>query len=197
MLNIEIDPIKPDPEKIKKISDLLSDGKIIAYPTDTIYGLGCDALNKKAIKRIYRIKRRKADKPLLVLVGNYKILEKYFFVSGKQRLFLKAVWPGPITVILEKRNNLPKELNSGQTSLAVRMPKNEFLLKLLKRFKNPIVSTSLNKSGQEPIFTLNNIDKYFGRTAPDFMIDAGKCRRKKPSKLVDLRDVDDIKILRY
>ena len=102
------------------IVDYLKSSKAIAYPTDTVYGLGCDARDAMAIKKINKIKGEKGNKPLLVLISDFLMLKKYCFVNMEQAGYLKKVWPGPVTVILKRRPILPAELTGGLNSLAVR-----------------------------------------------------------------------------
>jgi L-threonylcarbamoyladenylate synthase len=183
--------------EINLIINYLKRGKVIVYPTDTIYGLGCLATDKKAIKRIFKIKGREKKKPLLILVDGFKMLKKYCRISGKQEKYLKNAWKKAraTSVILRKKGNLPAELTAGQESIAVRLPKNEFLLKILRGVGEPIVSTSLNLSGQKSLDSVRGLDNYFKKIKPDLVVDAGVIKAK-PSRLIDVRDLDDIKVLR-
>jgi L-threonylcarbamoyladenylate synthase len=182
-------------EQISLIADYLKRGLVIAYPTDTIYGLGCDPKNVKAIKKINKIKGEKGDKPLLVLISDFVMLKQYCFINFEQLKYLKKIWPGPVTVILKRRPNLPPELTGGLNSLAVRLPDNEFLTKIINEAGWPLVSTSLNKKGEKPLTNVQNIESHF-KYKPDLAVDAGECEKTKPSRLVDLRDIENIKILR-
>lgn len=189
------------------IIDYLRAGKVAVLPTDTIYGLSCLAAAKKAIAKIYQIKQRKEKQPLLVLVSSLRMLEKYAFVSAQQKQYLRALWPWafsafassakkPTTVILAGRKNLPNNINAENDSLAFRLPNSEFLLNIIKKCKAPLVSTSLNISGQENISDLRDLHKIFSRHKPDFAVDAGILKKAKPSRLIDLRDLKNIKIIR-
>lgn len=187
---------KTNPKDIDMIVDFLCLGKTIVYPTDTIYGLGCLAVDKKAIEKVKRIKKRDKNKPLLVLISDLKMLGGYFKVNAKQRAYLKKVWPGPVSVILNKKKGVfPDELSGGSEGVAVRLPKNTFLIKMIKAAGAPVVSTSLNKSGEEPLASVQNVEKYFTDPKPDLIVDAGELRGR-PSRLVDLRDADKPVILR-
>lgn len=187
-------------EQINLIVDYLKQDKIIVYPTDTIYGLGCIAADKKAISKIYKIKRRKKNKPFLILVSSYAMLKKYCYANKKQIEYLKKASKNrPVSAILKSKTLLPKELTAGLDSIAVRLPKNDFLIKLIKKVGVPIVSTSVNVSGKKNLTDINDIEKWalkLKSNKPDLIIRGSKKRRSKPSKLIDLRDVDDIKILR-
>lgn len=198
-------------EQISLIVDYLKGGKVIAYPTDTIYGLGCDAGKAEAIERINMIKGERSNKPFLVLISDFEMLKKYCVVSVEQVEYLRKVWgepnitplaplasgieQRPVTVILENRKNLPNELTGGLNNLAVRLPRSEFLIKIIKQAGFPLVSTSLNKSGEPPLHSVKDLEKSFSEM-PDLVIDAGECENAKPSRLVDLRDIENIKVLR-
>lgn len=194
MKKIEIDLKKIDKKIIDLIADYLNMEKVIAYPTDTIYGLGSRADSKRAIKKIFKIKQRKSDQPLLMLVGSIGMAKKYCRINKAQEEYIKKKWPGPFTFILESRGVLPEELSGETASLAVRLPKNDFILKIIKKIKVPLISTSLNISGKESLIDLENVEDYF-ETKPDLVLDAGQIKGK-PSTLIDLRDMENVKVLR-
>ena len=194
-LKINLKKIAKD--EIDLIVDYFKRGKVIVYPTDTIYGLGGLATDKKAIKKIFKIKGRIEKKPFLILVNSFKMLKKYCWVSRKQEKYLRKTWRGAraVSVILRKKRNLPYELTGGQETIAVRLPKSEFLLKILSGINQPIVSTSLNKSGHKNLDSVSHLDNYFKKAKPDLVVDAGVIKAR-PSRLIDIRDIGDIKILR-
>lgn len=175
----------------------LNRGEVIVYPTDTIYGLGCVASDVKAIKKIKLIKKRDANKPLLILVSSLYMAKKYCFVSKKQEEILKELWTSkrPTSVILRHRNLLPKELIPKHEGIAVRLPKSDFLRKMIRTAGTPIVSTSFNVSG-EPVW--NQVaflaDKKLTKADPDLIIDGGELNNKA-SKIIDLTG-DVIKVIR-
>lgn len=208
MKTIKIKLNKITQTDVDLIVDYLKRGKVIAYPTDTVYGLGCDARNALAIKRVNKIKGEKSLKPLLVLISDFKMLKRYCFVNSAQMEYLKKIWIRPhprlslarrgairsVTVILKRKPNLPAELTGGLNSLAVRLPQSEFLVKIISEVGFPLVSTSLNKAGGKLLTNVKNLKKYF-KYLPDLAIDAGTIKGK-PSRLVDIRDVKNIKIIR-
>lgn len=193
-LKIDMDNIARG--EIGVIIERFSHGKIIVYPTDTIYGLGCLATDKRAVLRVFKIKRRPPTMPLIVLVGSFAMAKKYARIGRRQEEYLKSVWPGPVTAVLESGGILPDIVSGGRTTLAVRLPKNGFLGKIMRRAGVPLVSTSLNLSGRPILDNVDGLDGYFGKDKPDLAIDAGRLPRTRPSKIVDLRDVDNIKIIR-
>lgn len=194
MKTIKINLNKISQTDVDLIVDYLKRGKVIAYPTDTVYGLGCDARDDRALKKINKIKGQRVIKPLLVIISDFKMLKEYCLVNSGQRKYLEKIWPGPVTVILKNRSNLPDELTGGLNSLAARLPKSEFLVKIISEAGFPIVSTSLNKIGGKPLISVKNLIKQF-KYLPDLVIDAGTIKGR-PSKLIDLRDVKDIKVIR-
>lgn len=193
-LNINLKDVQK--KQFEEIVSYLQKGGVIIYPTDTLYGIGCLADNKKAINKIFKIKKRGKKHPLLILVHSYCTLKKYCYVSKRQDEYLRKIWPGKYSVILKHRGLLPEEVTGGLDSLAVRLPKNDFLIKILKKVKTPLVSTSVNISGEKSLFDVSNIEKYFKKDKPDLVIDAGILKTKKSSKLIDLQDIDNIKRLR-
>ncbi len=172
-------------------------GEVMVYPTDTIYGLGCLATNAKAINKIKIIKKRDKNKPLLILVSSLHMAKKYCFISKKQEFSLKKIWKSkrPTSVILRHRNLLPKELNPKQEGIAVRLPKSDFLRKIIKTIGVPIVSTSFNVSG-EPVW--NEVSflskKRFKKNDPELVIDGG-ILNNQASRLINLIN-GEIKIIR-
>lgn len=200
---------------IELVVDNLKQGKTIVYPTDTVYGLGCLAMNKQAINKVFKIKKIKPPRSLIVLVKSYCMLHDLCYVSKAQEKYIRNIWPPttkdaqdknykylkqPTTFILKSRGSLPKEILGKDGSVAVRLPKNEFLIKILKKVNQPLVSTSLNITGKPTLASLDSVDKYFSGNQPDLIIDAGKIKKIKPSRIIDLRglrsDGSGIKILR-
>ncbi len=211
MDKLQIDLQNITKEQIELISDYFLDGKVIVYPTDTVYGLGCIATDEKAIRKIEKIKARSEQKSYILLTKSFCMTKKYARVARKQDEFLRSIWvartnspeinkrngENPTTVILDVRPDmLPRSvLKNG--SLAFRLPKNDFLGKILMKVDLPIVSTSLNISGQEPLSLLSDIENYFKDTKlPDLVIDAGEVSNKKVSKIIDIRDIKNIKKIR-
>lgn len=201
MTHLYLKPREIGPAIINLIAGSLKIGQVVVLPTDTIYGLSCLADNARAVKKIQLLKKRDSKKPLIVLVSSLNMLKKYVFVSRRQEAALKKIWAGaarPTTVILKHRGRLPKELTGDSDGLALRLPKNEFLLKILEKVKRPLISTSLNVSGRENIRNLKFLLHYFPKKwrRPDLVIDIGQCRRRKPSRLIDWRNRDRAVVLR-
>lgn len=135
-------------KEIKKAVNILNSGGVILYPTDTVWGLGCDATNSKAIKKIFKIKNRKSEKKLICLMQDIKMLKKHILNIPKEA---ESLINGtiPTTIIYNDPKNISKILIPKDNTLAVRIPEHEFCNKLLSNFGKPIVSTSANISGNE------------------------------------------------
>jgi L-threonylcarbamoyladenylate synthase len=134
---------------IKKALEVLKSGGVILYPTDTIWGLGCDATNPEAVQKIYEIKKREDSKSMLVLMENPALLERYVDEVPEVAWELVEISTTPLTVIYPGAKNLAANLIAGDGSVGIRFTKEEFTSRLLQRFRRPIVSTSANISGEK------------------------------------------------
>jgi L-threonylcarbamoyladenylate synthase len=134
---------------LKKAVEVLRKGGVILYPTDTIWGIGCDATNREAVARVYRIKQREDSKSMLVLLENPALLERYVEDVPEIAWDLVEVSATPLTVIYPGAKNMADNLIADDGSIGIRFTKEEFTTKLLQRFRRPIVSTSANISGQK------------------------------------------------
>ena len=181
---------------INLVAGFLRQGKVIIYPTDTIYGLGCLAGGHEAIDRINKIKKRGQPKPFLVLVDSIMTAKSYCNITPEHERYLRIIWPGTTTVILENKGLLTDAVTAGEPTLAVRLPKNNFLITMLSSLKQPIISTSLNISGQPYRSNLDNLEYYFTGEKPDIIVDGGPLPPRKASKIIDIRDLHNIKTLR-
>ncbi|WP_372935009.1 L-threonylcarbamoyladenylate synthase [Mariniphaga sediminis] len=137
-------------DDLKQAVEILKNGGVILYPTDTIWGIGCDATNPEAVARIYRIKKREDSKSMLVLMENPALLERYVDDVPEVAWDLVEITTTPLTVIYPGAKNLSPNLIAEDGSIGIRFTKEEFTSKLLQRFRKPIVSTSANISGQKP-----------------------------------------------
>lgn len=134
---------------INKALEVLKSGGVILYPTDTIWGLGCDATSPEAVKRIYEIKKREDSKSMLVLMENPALLERYVEEVPEVAWDLVEIATTPLTVIYPGAKNLATNLIAGDGSVGIRFTKEDFTSRLLQRFRRPIVSTSANISGDK------------------------------------------------
>lgn len=190
---------------LKVVVDRLKLGQVGIMLSDTIYGLSCAIDNREAINKIYRIKKRNKNKSFLILVGDFKMLKKYFLYNKKQENILKEYWldikKHPGTFILSPKKNLVEflkiDFNQG---VGVRLPKNDFLIKIIKSLNQPIISTSCNLSGQKNLNNFREIISFFNNISekPDFLIKFKNIKpKRKASQIFDIRNDQNIKRLRF
>ena len=194
---IKVDLNSDFPEAIKEAVAVLRLGGAIVYPTDTLYGLGANALEPTAVERIFKIKNRAREKPLPIVVRNIKWAKELAYIYQKEEKSLNAVWPGAVTVILPRRNIVPATATAGQPGVALRVPNHPFVDKLLGWYGYPLTATSANISGEEPSMKISEIINIFEGIyhKPDLIIDAGDLPESEPSTILDLT-TDRPKILR-
>jgi len=205
METIKIDLKNIKKEDIALVVKYLKKGRVVVLPTDTIYGLHCDANNPDAIQEIYKIKKITRQKPLLILTDSMVMLEKYCYLNRNQKEIINKTIKQkkrPETVVLKSRKILPPEINNGLDSQAVRFlpelpssPGADFIRAVIKKLGTPLASTSLNISGKGPLDNLKSVSRYFKADKPDLAVDAGKIKGK-PSRIVDFRDENKIKVIR-
>jgi L-threonylcarbamoyladenylate synthase len=146
---LRINSKRPNESIIARASKLISSGEIVAFPTETVYGLGANALDPLAILKIYQMKGRPSDNPLIVHVADMKTLRRLVNeISPRDMRIIKKFWPGPVTLVLKKSKIVPKITTGGLSTIAVRMPRNKIALALIKRSGFPIAAPSANISGR-------------------------------------------------
>ena len=189
---IKILKVECNEEGIKKTSQIIKEGGIVVFPTDTVYGIGCNPYNEKAVKKIYEIKSREKIKALPVLAYSIDIVKKIVVIDKFTENILQKNWPGPLTLILElKDQELKKSLNL-QNKIAVRIPDSECTLKLLEKCEL-IVGTSANISGNvsytDPNNCIKNIKNY------DLFLNGGTITSKGESTIIEIEN-EKIKVIR-
>lgn len=176
-------------EKISEIvAEILKSGGVVIYPTDTLYGLGANAFDEDAILKIYKIKKRDKNKPLPIIVKDLKMVRRITCVDSKVERILNKIWPGPITVVLRKKDIIPYILTGNNETVAIRIPDNEFISVLMNKLDFPIIATSANISGENNLLKSNEIIKKFksGEVKPDLFVNSGEIKNLKPSTIIDL-----------
>lgn len=183
-LLLEINPINPQQRKIDQVVDLLRQGGVIAYPTDTIYGIGCDIMNKKAIERVYQIKQRPKNKPFSFICSDLKNISQYAKVSNYAYKTMRRLLPGPYTFILEGSNDVPKMMLTKRRTAGIRVPDHPICMALINALGNPIISTSAASPEEELLNEPWLIDLHFGKQL-DAVIDGGPVPGE-PSSVISL-----------
>jgi tRNA threonylcarbamoyl adenosine modification protein (Sua5/YciO/YrdC/YwlC family) len=190
---ISINNQNPQMRLIKKAVDVLRDGGIIIYPTDTVYGLGCDLSNKKGIEKIYEIKRRNKKEPLSFICSDLKHISQYAKVTDYAYKTMKRLLPGPYTFILEASRLVPKIILPKRPTTGIRVPDNNICLALIRELTQPIISTSVKAPNGEHLGNPYLIEECFGNIV-DMIIDGGIIN-PEPSSIISLVD-DEIEVLR-
>jgi len=169
----------------REVVSFLKKEKVVLFPTDTLYALLANVFSKKAIDKVYKIKKRKIKKPLPIFVKNIEMAKKVAEISPEQENFLKNFWPGRITVILKKKKNL-KIYGTEKESIGLRVPKYPLLNEILKEINFPLSGTSANLSGKKPK-NFKEILNQFEKEKPDLAVFGGEIFGK-PSLILDLRE---------
>ncbi len=172
--------------QIVKIKRILNLGGVMAFPTDTFYGLGATAFNRAALSRIYKIKQRAKDKPLLTLVASaYQANTMTKEIIPTAEILIDKLWPGPLTILFSARPDLPPQLTANSGKIGVRQPANEMVCKILSGVGFPITATSANISGTENITTADEVEKALGSQV-DLIVDGGPTPGGKESTILDV-----------
>lgn len=180
---LHIHPKNPQMRFINRAVEILRKGGVIIYPTDTVYGLGCDIFQKEAIEKIYRIKPFLSDKPLSFICSDLKDISNYVKVSTQVYRFLKYAFPGPYTFILPAAREVPKKLWSKRKTVGIRVPDNLIAQLLTKELGHPIVSTSVTDDNGEILNDEETIVKLYGKKV-DLIIYSGPLSIT-PSTIID------------
>jgi len=180
-------------DAVKAAADDITAGKLVVYPTETVYGIGADIYNEAAVKNLYLTKKRPFDMPLSVAVCDMEMLEKVAVLNENAKKLAKAFLPGPLTIIVKKQPSVPDIVTSSSQKVGIRIPDNRFALELIKR-TGPIITTSANLHSHPDAVNVNSAIEDLG-PAVDTYIDAGACNLGKPSTIVWLMD-DQVEIIR-
>ncbi len=178
-------------DAIRTAGQIIREGGLVVYPTDTLYGLGCSALNKEAVHRVFEVKKRDMASPLSIAMCDLKMLRRYTSFDSRAMRVMECFLPGPVTFVLRKKN-LPDILTGGRENVGVRIPENRVALKLVMEACVPIVSTSANISGRAPPETAEETLEQL--PGVDLILDAGRISGPQ-STIIDLFS-DTPKILR-
>lgn len=175
-------------KELKQCVETLKQGGIIVFPTETVYGIGANAYDEHAVRKIYEIKQRPNEKPLSIMVSNIKEIEKYAIISNEiERKIIEKYMPGPITIVLKKKPGVFDYISSGKETIGIRIPDNEIILKILNQSKFPIVAPSANISGKPSGIVLEEILKDFNGKV-DICINGGQAKLSEPSTIVEVKN---------
>lgn len=183
--------------QIKNCVKVLEEGGIILYPTDTIWGIGCDATNAAAVSKVYRLKQRLERKSMIILLDKSEMLEKYVANIPEIAWDLLKKIDTPLTIIYPEAKNLAENVVAEDGSIAIRIVKNEFCTKLIQEFGKPVVSTSANISGENPPLTFRQISPEI-ISGVDYVVDESidELHELKPSRIIKLEQNGEFRIIR-
>lgn len=182
-LLLAINPEHPEPRKIRRAVEVLAGGGVIAYPTDTVYGLGCDLTNKHAVERLYAIKGMDRSQPLAFVCPDLSDIARYAIVDNQVYRVLRRFLPGPYTFILEATREVPKLVQMRRKTVGIRVPASEAVRALARELGRPIISTTAARPGEEPHVDPHEIDAAFRGLA--LVLDAG-AGGVVPTTVIDL-----------
>lgn len=179
--------VTPTDGQIELAANLLKCGELVAFPTETVYGLGGNGLNPRAVEKIFHAKGRPADNPLILHIGNWGLLDEICTPSPQARLLMDAFWPGPLTVLCPKAASVPDQVTAGLPKVAVRMPNHPVALALLQQVNLPVAAPSANVSGRpSPTTAVHVLTDLMGMIP--LILDGGPCPVGVESTVVDVAD---------
>jgi tRNA threonylcarbamoyl adenosine modification protein (Sua5/YciO/YrdC/YwlC family) len=188
---LPVNPLHPEPRKIRRAADVLRDGGVIAYPTGTVYGLGCALLNKKAIEKVYRIKGADRRKPFSFLCPDLSQISRYATVGNGAYRIIRRLVPGPYTFVLEATKEVPNLVTTKRKTVGIRVPDHPVALALLEELGEPIISTSAGRT--ETLTDPADIKDAF--PGLDLILDAGVCGAT-PSTILAIDPDGSVEVLR-
>jgi L-threonylcarbamoyladenylate synthase len=179
-----------NPQALEEAARIISDGGLIAFRTDTFYGLGADPLSRMALRRIRQLKSTEETKAILLLISDYEKVAD--FITKPSKLFLSIVsqhWPGPLTLVSNAQSELAEELTAGSGTVGLRLPDDDEVRSLVRACGGALTATSANPSGGLPARTARDVETYFG-VGLDLIIDGGDVTVMQPSSVLDLSRSD-------
>lgn len=190
---VAINSTNPQPRLIRKAAEVLKAGGVVIYPTDTVYGMGCDLFNKRGIERIYELQRRDRRQPLSFICADLKDISRYARVSDEAYKIMRRLLPGPYTFILEASRMVPKIILPKRQTTGIRVPDSRICQALIAELGSPIISTSVKDDQGEYLSDPRLIEELFGRRV-DMIIDGGIIAAA-PSSVISLLE-DRIEVIR-
>ena len=182
---VRIDPADPNPAWVRSACQVLTQAGVLVFPTSGLYGLGADAMNEKAVKKVFSIKRRPADKPVLVLLSALSDMAELVAEIPDYARALMELWPGGLTLVFKAGKRVPTALTGGTGKIGVRLPVHPVARALTEAFGKPITGTSANLSGRPAVASADALDPELCRTV-ELVLDAGCLAGGSGSTIVDV-----------
>lgn len=196
MMNIiRVNPLHPEPAVIQTAADCILSGGLIAFPTETVYGLGADGTDPDAVQRIYEVKGRPVSKPILILIDDQSLLEELTVSTSDQaHAVMKSFWPGPLTLVFQAAPQVRPELTGGGSTIGIRHTASPVAAALCRACNRPITAPSANLSGSPDPLTAEAAAHDLGDTL-DLVLDGGPSPESMPSTVVDV-STDELRLIR-
>ncbi len=185
----DLQKIKNKSNAIKKAAGIIKNGGIVVFPTETVYGIGANAFNKDACARIFKIKGRKSDNPLIVHASDIEMVKKIGVLSKKDQQIMERLWPGPVTIILKAMPVISKVITGGIDTVAVRIPSNKIAINLIKYAGVPIAAPSANPSGFPSATSGDHAEEYFNGKV-NAILKNGRTKYGIESTVIDLSTME-------
>jgi tRNA threonylcarbamoyl adenosine modification protein (Sua5/YciO/YrdC/YwlC family) len=181
---LKINRQNPQLRLIEKVVSAIKKGEVVAYPTDTVYGIGCDLFNKNAIEKVYRIKGKQRNKPLSFICSDLRDISQYAFVQDYAYKIMKRLLPGPYTFVLRATKLVPKIVLTKQKTVGIRVPDNNICLEIVKSLGHPVISTSITRDEDQLFDNPESIKEIYGHQLA-YVVDGGAIASQH-STVVDL-----------
>ncbi|MDY6863682.1 MAG: L-threonylcarbamoyladenylate synthase [Thermodesulfobacteriota bacterium] len=185
-MTLKVNPYQPDDRIIKKAAKIVNEGGVIAFPTETFYGLAALAFDTKAIKRLFLLKKRPFSSPIAILIKDkHTLIEITKEIPEEAEKLIERFWPGPLTIVFSARENIPDLLTSGKGKIGMRISASKIAQSLVQNVGFPITATSANISGDADPIEVNQIASTLG-TGIDLILDGGRATLNKASTILDV-----------
>lgn len=191
---IDVDQQKSSEGVLRKAADVLRDGGLVVYPTETVYGLGANAFSDVASARVFKAKSRSLEKPISVAVSSLLMAHSVGVIDNRTESLIKEFLPGPLTVVVCSQSSISNVLTAGSGKIGIRIPDHPVALKLIEIFDGPITATSANLTGKPAPFSVDEALAQLGESI-DIALDSGTVSGEEPSTVVDLTG-EEIEVLR-
>ncbi|MGQ9721261.1 MAG: L-threonylcarbamoyladenylate synthase [Candidatus Jordarchaeum sp.] len=182
---IKVEPEKPNMEIIREAGKLLREGRLVAYPTDTVYGLGTNPFDIHAVKNLLRVKKRDRELGLPILVSDEIVARRVAEFTPEAEILSRNFWPGALTLVLKTSIKIPSIVTGSRKNIAIRLPSHKVPQLLAKYLDGILIGTSANISGKPPALNAHQVQEQIGRDV-DMILDSGETLCEKPSTIVDL-----------
>lgn len=189
-----VELLPPTREGVRRAAEIIAEGGVVIYPTDTVYGIGCGVFNEKAVERVFEIKQREA-KPMPVLCSSLEDVSKVGYVDERLYRLALALWPGAVSIVVEKTPELPSRVTAGLGKVAVRIPAHLVPLEIIRQAQTPIVGTSANISNQPPAVRHGEVNKALLEKA-DALVTGGEAYSGTASTVIEAAEGDRVYVVR-